>query len=70
MMTSEATLLGLEFPSPQVPSAHPEAHDHPAMEVTDTVVVSWCLVPASRVTTANPLRLPLSSSSSELSVRK
>jgi len=48
-MTSEATLLILEFPSPRVTPARPEVHDHLAMEAT-RVVVSWCLVPASRAT--------------------
>ena len=67
-MTSEAMLLILGSPPPRVPPAQPVAHDYPGMEATDTVVVSvsWCLVQASRHD-GDRLRLPLSSSLSELS---
>jgi len=51
-MTSEEKLLVLESPQPRVPPARLEAHGHPSMEATDTGVVSWCMVPASRATTA------------------
>jgi len=33
--------------SPGFPPARPMAHDHPGMEATGAVVVSWSLVPAS-----------------------
>ena len=43
-------LLILE--SPRTLPARPEEHGHSAMWATDNVVVSWCLVPVSRATTA------------------
>lgn len=51
-MKSGAVLLILESPLPRILPARPEEHGHSAMEATDTVIVSWCLVPASRAMTA------------------
>ena len=35
----------------EVPPAHPEVCDHPAMEAKGAAPISWSLVPASRTTT-------------------
>jgi len=63
-----ATPSSLESPLPRVPPARLVARELPVMEVKGTTDVFWSLAPAS-VTRHddNPLRLPLSSSSLELS---
>ena len=60
----------LEAPSPRVPTAHPEAHNHPAMR--RQVLLSCLLESGSSVAChdGDPLLLPSLSPSSELSVSR
>ncbi len=59
----------LESPLPRVPPARPVACDHPAMEVKGASAVSFDSRSGVAPHDSDTFRLPLSSSSSELSAR-
>src|SRR5712691_8213948 len=67
--TMTETSSSLESPLPRVPPARPVACDHPAMEVKGASAISFDSRSGVAPHDSDTFRLPLSSSSSELSAR-